>query len=117
MSLRGKQRQAAGNSNRLGGNALERGGDELAKLKNMTGGQDASRRCARRLGGPDRDLFSVRASMQMDQDRLFASAGCVGPLEMPLGHLQRPVANGPNRERTVVLPLGRLRRHCAQRPD
>jgi hypothetical protein len=74
---------AAGNSHCPGGNALEHGGDALAKLKNMTGGKDALRRYAHRLGRPDRDPFSVRASMQMDQDGPFASAGCVGPLEMP----------------------------------
>jgi hypothetical protein len=32
---------------------------------------------------PDRDPFSVRGPMQTDQDEPFASAGCVGPLEMP----------------------------------
>jgi hypothetical protein len=84
MSLRGKQRRAAGNSHRPGGNALKHGEDALAEFKNMTGGQDASRRCAPRLGGPYRDPFSVRASIQTDQDSPFASAGCVGPLEMPL---------------------------------
>jgi hypothetical protein len=83
MPLRGKQRQAAGNSHRPGGNALEHGGDTLAKLKNMTGGQDVTRCYARRLGGPDRDPFSVLASTQTDQDEPFASTGCVGPLKMP----------------------------------
>jgi hypothetical protein len=60
MSLCGKQRRAVGNSHRPGGSALERGGDALAKLKNMTGRQDVPRHCARRLGGPDRGPFSVR---------------------------------------------------------
>jgi hypothetical protein len=66
MSLRGKHRRAAGNSHRPGGNALERGEDALAKLKNMTGGQEVSRRYARQLGGPNRDPFDVRASTQTD---------------------------------------------------
>jgi hypothetical protein len=108
MSLRAKQRRAVGNSQRPGGNALEHGGDTLTKLKNMTGGQDASRRCARRLGGPDHNPFSVRASMQTDQDGPFASAGCIGPLEMPLRrHGQRhkycPVDNPNGPERTFCV--------------
>jgi hypothetical protein len=32
---------------------------------------------------PDRDPFSVRGPTQTDQDEPFASAGCVGPMEMP----------------------------------
>jgi hypothetical protein len=69
----------AGNSHRLSGNALECGRDALAKLKYMTDRQDASRRCARRIGGPDGDPFFVRASTQTDQDGPFVSAGCVDP--------------------------------------
>jgi hypothetical protein len=45
--------------------------------------RDASRRCARRPGGPDRDTKYVLPTMQEDQNGPFASAGCVGPLEMP----------------------------------
>jgi hypothetical protein len=75
----------AGNSGGAAGNIHHPGGNALAKLKNMTGGQNASRRCARRLGGPNRNPFSVRASTQTDQDGPFASEGCVGPLEMPSG--------------------------------
>jgi hypothetical protein len=57
----------------------------IASHKVASVGQDASRRCTRRPGGPDRDTFSVCSPMQMDQDGWFASARCVGPLEMPLG--------------------------------
>jgi hypothetical protein len=74
MSLRGKQRRTAGNSHRPSENMLERGGDALAKLKYMTDGQDASHRCAHRLGGPDGDPFFIRASTQMDQDGPFVLA-------------------------------------------
>jgi hypothetical protein len=50
----------------------------------QAGGQDASRRCVRRPGGPDRDANCVLPSTQTDQNGLFASAGCVDPLDMPL---------------------------------
>jgi hypothetical protein len=46
--------------------------------------RDASRCWARRPGRPNRDANYILSSMQTDQDRSFASTGCVGPLEMPL---------------------------------
>jgi hypothetical protein len=55
-------------------------GGQIIKI---TVGQDASARCARWPVGPDSDAFSVRAPMQMVQDRPFASPECVIPLEMP----------------------------------
>jgi hypothetical protein len=45
----------------------------------MTGGLDASHRCARRLGELDRDPFSIQISTQIDQNKPFASVGCVDP--------------------------------------
>jgi hypothetical protein len=48
--------------------------------------RDASRRCAPRPGGLDRDPFSVRDPTQTDQDGRFGSPVCVGPLEMPLAY-------------------------------
>jgi hypothetical protein len=69
MFLRGKQRRAARNSHRPGGNALERGGDALVKLKNMISRREVSHRCPRQLGWPDHNLFSTRA--------------CVGGMRLP----------------------------------
>jgi hypothetical protein len=46
--------------------------------------RDALRRWARRPGGLDRDANCVLPSTQTDKDGPFTSAGCVGPLEMPL---------------------------------
>jgi hypothetical protein len=48
-----------------------------------SGGQDASACWACRPGGLDRDANYVLSWMQMDQDGPFASARCVGPLDMP----------------------------------
>jgi hypothetical protein len=48
-----------------------------------SGGQNASARWVRRPGVPDHDANCVLPSMQTDQDGPLASAGCVGPLEMP----------------------------------
>jgi hypothetical protein len=48
MSLGEKQRRAAGNSHRRGGNTLERGWDALAELKKLM--PDRMRRAAARAG-------------------------------------------------------------------
>jgi hypothetical protein len=60
--------------------------DALDKLRKKVE-QDASRRCARRPGGSDRDPFFVQRPTQTDQDECFGSPVCVGPLEMPLEHV------------------------------
>jgi hypothetical protein len=58
-------------------------------------GHDASHCCARRPSGPHRDANYVLPWTQTDQDVPFVSTGCVGPLEMPLDHLQRANALRP----------------------
>jgi hypothetical protein len=45
----------------------------IASHKVTSVGHDASRHCARRPGGPDRDANSVLASTQTDQDGPFVS--------------------------------------------
>jgi hypothetical protein len=67
------------NANKFSGTIHHRAFTDQIKKK-RTGGQDASRCCARRLGGPDRDPFSVRTSMQTVQNGSFTSAGCIGQL-------------------------------------
>jgi hypothetical protein len=52
--------------------------------QNNQRGQDASLRCARRPGGPDRDLYSIRRPTQTDQSGRYGSLVCVGPLELLL---------------------------------
>jgi hypothetical protein len=54
----------------------------IASHKVASVGQDALRHCARRPGGPDRGANSVLGSTQTEH-KPFASARCVGPLDMP----------------------------------
>jgi hypothetical protein len=75
MSLRGKQRRG-------GGKQPLPSREHAGQIKNMTGGQDASRR----LGGPDRNPFSVRASTQTDQGWTV----CIGGMRRPAGDALRP---------------------------
>jgi hypothetical protein len=54
---------------------------KLTELANV--GQDASRRWAPWPDMPDSYANSIWVPMQTNQDRLFALARSIGPLEMP----------------------------------